>query len=95
MLAKVLMSLFLVCFSAVFALPATLSDRLTALEQKVKLRELDQNVKALSDVSGDEVNEEFRESHFGCDAACERKEKERKEKEKKEEKEAGCYHCGK
>ena len=58
MLAKVLMSLFIVCFSTVFALPASLSDRLTALEQQVKLRELHQNVKALSDVSGDKVKEE-------------------------------------
>ena len=58
MLAKVLMSLFIVCFSNVFALPASLSDRLTALEQQVKLRELHDYMKDLPDISGDEVKEE-------------------------------------
>ena len=35
--AKVVMSLFTFLLSAVFALPATFSDRLAALEQQVKL----------------------------------------------------------
>ncbi len=40
--------LFLTLFSAVFAVPVTLSDRLTKLEQQVKVHELAQTVKALS-----------------------------------------------
>jgi len=56
--AKALMTLVLCLFSAVFALPASLSERLTTLEQQVKVHELEQRVKALN-VKRDAVDEKF------------------------------------
>ena len=60
--AKALMSLVLCLFSAVFALPASLSERLTTLEQHTTtleqhaIHELEQRVKALD---RDAVKEKF------------------------------------